>query len=210
MTWLPGDPVPADRPMVENSLGHFVPVDLVRPEHKLEDQLVRDLVAGAELLHTAIAAFKTAAFGDVYTFVALMGERYQVNLCGKRGGVQLQSYDGLMRIIISVADVLTFGPELRAAKALIDACIVDWSAGANASLCAIVNDAFNVGDGDKLQVARVLALRRLEITDGRWLRAMRAIADAVRVAQTREYIRVYRRPTREAQYEQIVLDASRV
>jgi hypothetical protein len=196
--------------MMQNSLGHFVPIDLVRPAHKLEDQLVRNLVAAAETLHAAIAAFKAAAFEDVYSFVTLLGEQYKVNLCGKRGGVQLHSYDGLLRVTISVADVMTFGPELRAAKALIDACITDWSKGANANICAIVNDAFSVGEGGSLQVARVLALRRLEITDEKWLLAMKAIGDALRVAQTREYIRVYQRPTRDAQFEQIGLDASRV
>jgi hypothetical protein len=209
-TWLPGDPAPADEPMMENALGHFVPASLVRPEHKLEDQLVRGLAQQAATLHNAIAEFKIAAFGDVRTLLALLGEKYKVKAGGVRGGVQLQSYDGLLRVTLSVADLMTFGPELRAAKALIDECITDWSAGANENIRAIVNDAFSVGEGGKLQVDRVLALRRLEIQDEKWQRAMGAIGDALRVAQTREYIRVYRRPNREAQFQQIVLDASRV
>jgi hypothetical protein len=208
--WLPGDPVPADEPMMQNELGHFVPAVLVRPDHKLEDQLVRDLAAQAQALHDQIALFKACAFNDVRALLALLAERYKVKVGGARGGVVFHSYDGLMRVTISVADLMTFGPALVAAKALIDECITEWSAGANANIQAIVNDAFSVGDGGKLRVDRVLALRRLEIRDERWQRAMEAIGDALRVAQTREYIRVYRRANREAVFEQIVLDASRV
>ncbi len=210
MSYLPGDPVPADEPMMQNALGHFVPAHLVRPEHKLEDQLARDLVARAEKLHAEMLLFKLCAFNDVRALLALLGEKYEVKLGGTRGGVKLHSYDGLLRVTISVADLMTFGPELRAAKALIDECITEWSKGANENILAIINDAFSVGEGGKLQVDRVLALRRLEIADPKWQRAMGAIGDALRVVQTREYIRIYRRPNREADFEQIVLDASRV
>jgi hypothetical protein len=210
MSHLPGDPIPVGEPTMLNSLGHFVPASLVRPEHRLEDDLVRGLADQADLLHDALTVFKARAFDDVRALMSLLGEKYKVKLGGARGGVQLHSYDGLVRVTISVADAMTFGPELRAAKALIDECITEWSAGANANICAIVNDAFAVGDGGKLQVDRVLALRRLEITDEKWQRAMGAIGDALRVVQTREYIRIYRRKDRDAQFEQIVLDASRV
>jgi hypothetical protein len=210
MSYLPGDPIPAGEPTMVNALGHFVPAHLVRPEHKLEDQLARDLVARAEALHEQLVLFKASAFSDVQALMALLGERYRVKLGGTRGGVKLHSYDGLLRITISVADLMTFGPELRAAKALIDECITDWSAGSNENIRVIVNDAFSVGDGGKLQVDRVLALRRLEINDEKWQRAMGAISDALRVVQTREYIRIYRRKDRDAEFEQVVLDASRV
>ena len=147
----------------------------MRPEHKLEDQLARDLVARAEKLHAEMLLFKLCAFNDVRALLALLGEKYEVKLGGTRGGVKLHSYDGLLRVTISVADLMTFGPELRAAKALIDECITEWSKGANENILAIINDAFSVGEGGKLQVDRVLALRRLEIADrsgsGRWARS---------------------------------------
>lgn len=197
-------------PMMENCYGHFVPERLIKPEHKLEDQLVRGIVERADGVHALIVAFKEGAFTDVRAFLTLLAEKYGVRLAGQRGGVQLHSFDGMTRVTISVADSMTFGPELKAAKALIDQCITAWSAGANANLRAIVDDAFSVGDGGALRVDRILGLRRLSIDDPVWTRAMEAIGDALRVTQTREYVRVYRRPTREAEFEQVVLDVSRV
>lgn len=201
---------PPTEPMMENCYGHFVPERLIKPEHKLEDQLVHMIAARADAVHAAIAAFKDGAFADVRAFLALLAEKYDVRMAGQRGGVQLHSFDGLLRVTISVADTMTFGPELKAAKGLIDQCITAWSAGANANLRAIVDDAFSVGDGGRLRVDRILGLRRLNIDDPTWSKAMEAIGDALRVTQTREYIRVYRRPERDKDFEQIVLDASRL
>ena len=200
--------VPAD--MVANAEGRLYPRAALKPEVLLEHDTVVDLVARAEAMHAAIKAFKQAALDDIGAFIELMAERYKVKLGGRRGGLALHAFGQLMRVEVSVADTMTFGPELEAAKALIDECLNDWTSDANANLRAVVMDAFDVGEGRKLQVDRVLGLRRLAIDDDRWQRAMQAINDALRVAQSRQYIRVYRRPNINARFEQIVLDVSRV
>jgi hypothetical protein len=41
--------------------------------------------------------------------------------------------------------------------------------------------------------SRILGLLRLEIADPRWIQAMQAIKDSVRVQSTRTYLRFYRR-----------------
>jgi hypothetical protein len=203
-------PVAASEPMMTTYLGNQVPARLVRDERKLEDEVVRDLVAKAEALREAIIAFKAAAFEDIDAFRALMAERYKVQLGARRGGLRLESFDHTLRIEISTADMLTFGPELQVAKNLVDECLTEWSDGADDRIRTIVLDAFDVGDGGKLRVDRILGLRQLNITDAKWVTAMQAIGDAVRVQRSRQYIRLYRRANGEAPLEQIVLDASRV
>lgn len=196
--------------MIVNCEGRLYPRSVLKPERLLEHDTVLDLVLRAEELHDTIKRFKQAAVNDVAAFRELVAERYGVQLGGRRGGLALHSFDQLMRVEVSVADSMTFGPELQAAKALIDECLDEWTAGGNANLRTVVMDAFDVGEGKKLQVDRVLGLRRLAIEDERWQRAMQAISDALRVAQSRQYIRVYRRPNADARFEQVVLDVSRV
>ncbi|MNG28328.1 hypothetical protein D3C84_1135770 [compost metagenome] len=55
-----------------------------------------------------------------------------------------------------------------------------------------------------------MALRRLEIADARWLRAMDAIGDACQVAGSKSYIRVYERAGDSDQYRAISLDVAGV
>ncbi|ECZ4733075.1 DUF3164 family protein, partial [Salmonella enterica] len=54
------------------------------------------------------------------------------------------------------------------------------------------------------------ALRRLDITDERWLKAMDAIGEAVQVVGSRSYIRVYERVGDSDQYRPIALDIAGV
>ena len=216
--WSPGmvregeEPVIADQdePVLINVHGQAVKRRHVPERVQLEDQTVRDLIDRADAVREQIATFKARAMDDVAAFLQLLAERYNVKRGGRRDGVQLTSFDGLLRVEVSVADTLTLGAELSAAKDLIDQCITRWSNGANGNLTAIVNSAFAVGESGKLRVDRIVELRRLEIEDDTWREAMRAIGDALRVQQSRSYIRFYRRANMDARFEQITLDLSRV
>ena len=72
-----------------------------------------------------------------------------------------------------------------------------------------MTDAFDVGQQGKLRVDRILGLRRLAIDDADWLRAMEAISNAVRVVQSKRYVRFYRRTAPAGPYEQVALDLAR-
>lgn len=195
---------------MENDTGYLVPKHMIRPELLLQDDLVRGLVARANRLREHIAAEKRAMFEDIRAFLDLLDEKYGVKRNGGRGGVTLDSFDGNSRVSISIADSITLGPALHAARALIDECIERWATGANANLRAIVDDAFKVGEGGKLAIDRVLALRRVDIDDDTWQRAMQAISDAIQVTSSREYLRLYHRPSREARLEQLAIDWSKL
>ena len=199
----------ADETMI-NSYGDPIPRRLVQEKYRQEDRLVRQLIQEAEDTRGLIALFKAKSMDDVHQFMDILRVTYNVLKGGRRGGTRLESFDGLMRVEISTADSMTFGPELQVAKDLIDECIQEWSAGADEKIKVIVNDAFRVGKDRTIQVDRVLALRRLDIADEKWLLAMNAIADALRPLSSRSYIRFYKRDNPEDRFEQIVLDMSRV
>ena len=108
------------------------------------------------------------------------------------------------------ADYIQFGPELQIAKALIDECLVDWSSGINDNLKLIIDRAFQVNKEGKLNTGEILSLRRLNIKDEKWLRAMEAINNSIRVTLTRAYVRFYERKNIDAQWVAITLDIASV
>jgi hypothetical protein len=109
-----------------------------------------------------------------------------------------------------MADTLTFDEGLQAAKALIDECVHEWTEGARSEIRALINDAFNVDKEGKISTGRILSLRRLDIQDEKWQRAMSALSDSVRVQCSRSYIRVYERVGDTDQYQAIPLDIAGV
>ena len=193
-----------------NAEGHLVPIDKVKPEDRLEDDLVCELYAEALSLNAELAAFKQKSFENVNGFVTLLDEKYGVTKGGKKGNLTLTSYDGLTRIQISVADNLQFGPQLQVAKSLIDECINEWSDGANNNIRALVDHAFRVDKSGRINVQSILGLRRLNISDEKWLKAMEAITESIRVTSSKQYVRIYRRPSPEADWENVNLDIARV
>ena len=197
---------------LRDSVGRLVPIETVRPVDIERDKLVLEIVEKAKALNAAITQFKGAVFGDIEAFVELSAEQYGVTLkdAAGKGNVSLASYDGRYKVQRAVAESISFDERLIAAKALIDECITDWSAGSRPEIHALINNAFQVDKAGKINTGRVLGLRRLEITDERWQAAMRAIGEAVQVVGSKSYVRVYERIGDTEQFRAIALDVASV
>lgn len=194
----------------EDAKGSLVPLDRIKPIDLARDELVLDLVRKAQQVSKVLAAFKHSAFGDIRAFVELSAEQYGANLGGKKGNVTLFSFDGRYKIVHAVQDSIRFDERLQAARALIFECVDDWLTEARSELRVIVNEAFRTDKSGEISVGRVLALRRIEITDPRWQKAMTAIGEAIQVVGSKSYIRMYERVGDTDQYEPIPLDIASV
>lgn len=186
--------------------GRLVPEHLVKPADKLQDQMVRKMMGFADELSAQIARFKGHCHDDVGAFLALLAEQYGAERGGEKGNMTFTSYDGLQKVQVAVADTTTFGPQLQTAKTLIDACITEWSEGVNANIRALVEHAFRVDKEGQVSRDALYALRRLDIDDERWKRAMQAITDAEVIEGSKTYIRFYRRSRAEDRFVQVTID----
>jgi hypothetical protein len=195
---------------MEDAAGRLVPIANIKPEHLLENELVRELHAEAEAVKRALADFKARAFARVYAYMQLLEQQYGSKRGGKKGNLTLSSYDGALRVQVAVGEYISFGPELQVAKQLVDDRLRAWSEGANANLCTIVTDAFQVDKEGKVNADRILSLRRLSIEDETWQRAMQAISDAIRVTRSKEYIRFHARLAPHQDHVMVPLDIARV
>ncbi|CBJ42980.1 conserved protein of unknown function [Ralstonia solanacearum CFBP2957] len=183
---------------------------MVKPIDRAREDVVRELVDKAKAVSAALAGFKAKAFGDIGAFVDMSAEQYGAKLGGRKGNVTLMSFDGRFKIVRQIQEHLVFDERLQAAKQLIDECIQAWTEGSSDEIKALINDAFQVNKEGKINTARVLGLKRLNINDEKWLRAMQAIADSVQVAGSKPYVRIYERIGDSDQFKPIVLDLATV
>ena len=156
---------------------------------------------------TAMLAFKLATMGQIIDFVDLSAGEYGVKFGGSKGNVSLTSCDGQYQVRRAVGEHRVFDERIQTAKALIDKCIHSWSGGADTRLMAMVEHAFRVDQQGRINVNQVLSLRQLDIDDGKWQQAMDAIADAIQVTGTSEYLRLYERLP-NGKYTQVSMDIS--
>jgi hypothetical protein len=196
----------AGKKFMHDSSGRLVPLELIKPQHLLEDQTVRKIIGFAEELSAQITRFRGHTFDDVSSFAELLAEQYQAKVGGKKGNITLSTFDGLFKVVVQVADQLAFGAELQVAKSLVDGCITAWSDGARSEIRALVDYAFQVDKEGKINRAALFQLRRLEIDDDQWRKAMVALGDAIRVVGSKEYVRFYRRASLTAAWQPITID----
>lgn len=194
----------------KNARGDLIPENRIKPIDLARDELTLEIVEKARAVSAKLMALKAEIYGDIEAFAQMSAEQYGVSLGGKKGNLSLLSFDGRFKVLRANADNIVFDERLQAAKELIDQCLREWSTGAHPGLLVMVNDAFRADRNGELRTASILALRRHNIEDPRWIRAMDAISDALQVVGSKSYIRVYERINDSDKYRQIPLDIAGV
>lgn len=193
----------------EDAQGNLIPESKIKEIDKLRHDLVTKLCQLAKEQSKGLAEFKLHTMTEVAAFVALSLDQYGVTTGGSKGNVTITSFDGKYKLVRQMHDRIVFGEQLMAAKALIDACVQEWAQDSNDNIKALVNHAFQTDKEGKINTARVLGLRRLQISDDKWQHAMQAIADSMQTASTKPYVRFYERST-DGTYDAITLDVAAV
>ena len=204
-TPVPGAPPAGYWP---DAKGNLIPEAKVKPIDKVQNELVYRLCDMAKDLAAVLASFKRITADELAAFVSLSGSEYGVQVGGDKGNVTLLSFDGRYKVMRQISDTLSFGPQLLAAKQLIDNCIHRWANGADDNIRVLVNHAFQTDKTGKINTDRVLALRRLDIKDDEWLMAMQAIADSIQTLSSKPYVRFYERDEKTGEYLPIVLNVA--
>ena len=112
---------------------------------------------------------------------------------GKKGNVTLYSYDGRYKVMRKIQDNLVFDEGFAAGKALIDQYLTDALENAPGDIRQIVERAFRPNAVGRISTSAVLGLRTLAINDPRWIKAMHAISESVKVISSKAHVHVYRR-----------------
>lgn len=178
-----------DMEYMTDAKGGLVPVNLIKPQHLLEDEMVRKVMGYSIALSEQVSRFKEHTFDDLGAFEAILLQEYGSTVGGAKGNKTLTSFDGLFKITVQVADNIVFGSELQIAKGLIDECLNEWAAGARDEIRAIVTRAFNTDKAGQINRSEIFMLLRLE--------------------GSKTYIRCHRRPSCDASWQAVTIDLAK-
>ena len=192
---------------MKDAQGRLVPIESIREIDRERDALVNEIVGKAKELSGVITGFKNHTLGDIQSFVELSAEKYNAKLGGRVGNVTLTNFDASFKVVRSIDEYQVFDERLQAAKVLIDECITEWAAGSCSELRTLINGAFQVDKQGRLNVNRILSLRRLDITDERWQQAMTAIGESLQTVGSKPYLRIYERQA-DGGYKPLPLDVA--
>ena len=194
---------------MQNAQGAWVNIENIKERDLLCDQLVKGIVPEFKAMQEAMRALKEKTYEDIAAFISLSLERYGVKVGGDKGNVTLMSFDGNYKVVRSMADNMTFDEGILAAQSLIGECLTEWTEDSRPELRSIVERAFKQDKQGNISTAAVLDLRRLEIADERWQRAMQAISDSLQVVFAKSYIRVLEKDGKGG-WRNITLDFAKI
>lgn len=197
------------RAYMQDAKGGLTPVELIKPQHKLEDETVRKIIGHARELNGQLTRFLGHTMTDLGEFDALLEQQYQSKRGGSKGNRTYMSYDGLLKVQVQVSDNVDFGPELQIAKGLIDECLTEWAADTRPEIRAVVTRAFNTDKEGQINRSEIYMLLRLDIEDSRWRAAQDAIREAMRVVGSSQYVRFYERRTVTDPFRAITIDLAK-
>lgn len=189
-----------------NPKGALVPLEVVKAQDILQDEVVRKIISHALPLHGIVGRFKGHTQVDVANFMDLVAQEYGAKIGGVKGNISLVSYDGTLKVVVQVQDRLTFGPELQAAKALVDEFLLNHLADKDPITRGLVTHAFRTDNAGQVNRAELFRLLRHEIEHPAWIEAMRALKDSIRPEGSKEYVRFYRRADARAAWQVISID----
>lgn len=187
---------------MSDAQGRLVPVNLVGEIDKKRDVLVRKTMQEAVVAAVKMTKLRIRILEEIDRFCGVSAEQYDKDLGGVKGNVQLTSFDGRYRIKRCVDDMLEFDERLQVAKEMIDRCLREWSSDSRPEIRTLIGDAFQVDKTGRVNTKRILSLRRLDIRDETWQRAMQAISDSVNVVNSRTYLRFYEKDA-SGRYQQV-------
>ena len=174
---------------MQDAKGNLIALGQIKPQRILEDEMVRKVMRFALDLSAQISRFKGHTFEDLAAFQSLLEQQYGAKAGGPKGNVTFSTFDDSMRVEVKIADQLAFGPELQAAKRLVDECLKEWGADSHEALRSLVNRVFSVEKEGQINRGELFSLLAMEIEDKRWQSAMEAIRDSIRVIGTKAYLR---------------------
>ncbi len=196
--------------LITRTDGSTIAYGKLSPRDQLAHEYLCEFLPAALTLRDRLKAFKLAAVGELMAHRKMMMDDFGVAVGGEGGNITIRSADGRSMVKFTVQKAVSFGPELEAAKALIFECLNDWASSAGDELREIVTGVFSLNSKGRIDTQGILNLRKMNITDERWLRAMDAIDEAIRRDSSASYINFFEVDLETGSENRIPLDIAKL
>ncbi len=177
------------KPYMHNAKGQLTAVEMIKPQHMLQDEMVREEFGWAFALSNQIRRFKGHAYEKLAAFDDLLAQEYNVTSRSVKGNRSWVSYDGLMKIEVKIQDRMAFGPEMHMAKEIFDRVLARKAADSAPEIRTMITNAFAVDKEGQINRANLFLLLQTESDDPEWHEGQRAIRDGIHVVGSQSYLR---------------------
>ena len=171
-----------------DSKGRPVPEEYIRPEDKRRDKLVESILKRVSKLSAKLESEKTEIVDAIEKYLKELAKDNKVRENWK-GNILLYNFSQNLCIERRIDETVSFDERLQMVKTTIDKWINNKLKDTDPTLSKVIAQAFSVDKQGRINTAMLLKLKRIDIQDAEWKKAMQLLDDSIFVKSSKMALR---------------------
>ena len=171
-----------------DSKGRPVPEEYIRPEDKRRDKLVESILKRVSKLSAKLESEKTEIVDAIEKYLKELAKDNKVRENWK-GNILLYNFSQNLCIERRIDETVSFDERLQLVKTTIDKWISQKLKDTDPTLSKVIAQAFSVDKQGRINTAMLLKLKRIDIQDAEWKKAMQLLDDSIFVKSSKMALR---------------------
>lgn len=171
-----------------DSKGRPVPEEYIRPEDKRRDKLVEGILKRVSKLSAKLESEKTEIVDAIEKYLKELAKDNKVRE-GWKGNILLYNFSQNLCIERRIDETVSFDERLQLVKTTIDKWISQKLKDTDPTLSKVIAQAFSVDKQGRINTAMLLKLKRIDIQDAEWKKAMQLLDDSIFVKSSKMALR---------------------
>ena len=168
--------------------GRPVPEEYIRPEDKKKDKLVESILKRVTKLSAKLETEKAEIVGSIEKYLKELAKDNKVRE-GWKGNILLYNFSQNLCIERRIDESISFDERLQMVKTTIDKWIGQKLKDTDPTLSKVIAQAFSVDKQGRINTAMLLKLKRIDIQDAEWKKAMQLLDDSIFVKSSKMALR---------------------
>ena len=168
--------------------GRPVPEEYIRPEDKKKDKLVESILKRVTKLSAKLETEKAEIVASIEKYLKELARDNKVRE-GWKGNILLYNFSQNLCIERRIDESISFDERLQMVKTTIDKWIGQKLKDTDPTLSKVIAQAFSVDKQGRINTAMLLKLKRIDIQDAEWKKAMQLLDDSIFVKSSKMALR---------------------
>lgn len=168
--------------------GRPIPEEYIQPQDKKRDRMVESIIKRVSKLSAKLASEKTEIVAAIEKYLKELAKDNKVRENWK-GNIIIYNFSQNLCIERRINETISFDERLQMVKTTIDKWLNDRLKNIDDLIAKVISQAFSVDKQGRINTAMLLKLRKLDIQDHEWKKAMELLDDSIFVKSSKMALR---------------------
>lgn len=168
--------------------GRPIPEEYIQPQDKKRDRMVESIIKRVSKLSAKLASEKTEIVAAIEKYLKELAKDNKVRENWK-GNIIIYNFSQNLCIERRINETISFDERLQMVKTTIDKWLNDRLKNIDELIAKVISQAFSVDKQGRINTAMLLKLRKLDIQDHEWKKAMELLDDSIFVKSSKMALR---------------------